>query len=195
MPPIILGSQSPRRKEILSFFNISFKQHSSNFDEEAVPFTGDPSEYVTILSKSKASILSSIYPEAVILTADTVVYQDNKIYGKPKDTIDAFRILSELSGRWHSVYTGLTVTQGKMQYHKVEETAVLFNDLTIDQIESYIERCHLLDKAGSYGIQTGAGLPVKKIHGCYYNVMGLPINALRELFFEVGIDLWQYIKE
>ena len=195
MLPLVLGSQSPRRKEILGFFDIPFEQISPNFDEEAIPFEGDPEVYVSILSKGKADSLSTVYPNATILTADTIVYREHKVYGKPKDKNDAIRIIGELSGQWHSVYTGLTLWKDNEFFHKVEKTNVLFNTLTLEQIHHYIERCHWADKAGGYGIQTGGGLPINKIDGCYYNVMGLPTNALRELFLKIGIDLWQHIKK
>lgn len=191
---LILGSQSPRRKEILEFFSLPFKQAVSHFDEEAVPFEGDPEEYVRVLSLGKARTLQPVYPEAIILTADTIVFREGEIFGKPKDRQDANRILSTLAGQWHAVYTGMTLLRGEELFHHVEKTEVLFNPLTEREIDYYLGSFSWSDKSGSYGIQAGGGLAVRKIHGCYYNVMGLPTNGLRELFLNVGIDLWHYVK-
>jgi septum formation protein len=191
---LVLGSQSPRRKEILSFFDIPFKVSSPTFDEDAVPFNGNPEKFVCFLSKGKADSLSSVYPDGVLLTADTIVYQNGKIFGKPQNEEEAKITLNELSGKWHSVFTGITLQRGNLQLHKAEETRVLFNSLTGEHIKNYLSRCHWNDKAGGYGIQTGGGLLINKIDGCFYNVMGLPINALRDLFFKFGVDLWKHIK-
>lgn len=190
----VLGSQSPRRKEILSIFNLPFEQVSPTFDEETIPFTGNPSEYVCKLSKGKADSLAPALPNATILTADTIVYFHEKIYGKPKNEKEAFQTLSELSGQWHSVFTGITVRTKNQEFHQAEETRVLFNVLTPDKISLYLSKFHWSDKAAGYVIQTGGGLLIRKINGCFYNVMGLPMNTVRELFLQIGIDLWNYIR-
>lgn len=191
---LILGSQSPRRLEILNYFNIPFKQVSPDFDEDAIPFKNNPEEYVKILSKGKADSLSHQYPSSIILTADTIVYRNGKIYGKPRDEQQAFEFLKELVGKWHSVFTGLTIlSQGK--YHQaVEETRVLFEPLTDEQIKAYHQALHFADKAGGYMIQGAGGVIVKRIEGCYYNVVGLPVNALYTLLKDTGIDLWGHLK-
>lgn len=194
MVQIILGSQSPRRKEILSYFALPFAQATPPFDEEAVPFEGNPIQYVKQLSKGKADALLPLYPDAIILTADTIVYRDGKIYGKPKDLQDAFQALTELSGQWHSVFTGVTVCRKNEEYHHCEETKVLFNALTPGEIRHYHQKLQWSDKAGSYAIQMAGGLIVKRIEGCYYNVMGLPINTVRLLLSRMGIELWDYLK-
>ena len=116
MMHIILGSQSPRRKEILSFFNIPFEQIPSGYDEEALIFNKDPVDYVKTLSKGKALDLHHKHPLSTILTADTIVYMDGKIYGKPRDKAEAMANLSELEGKWHSVYTALSLCSGHRQY-------------------------------------------------------------------------------
>lgn len=195
MPPLILGSQSPRRKEILSFFTIPFKQVSSSFDESSIPFNGEPKIYVSQLSKGKALSLETHFPGHIVLTADTIVYREGKLYGKPKDEAQAFEILSELVGHWHSVYTGITVIYDKKVYQGFEETKVLFNALTDEEIRHYHRQIRWEDKAGGYAIQMAGGLLVKRIDGCYYNVMGLPINTVRKLLLEVGVELWYHLKE
>lgn len=191
---IILGSQSPRRKEIFSSFNLPFTQASSNFDEDSIPFSGDPARFACELSKGKAYALQPLYPKAIILTADTIVYREGKIFGKPENEEIAFQTLSELEGRWHSVFTGVTLLHEKSEYHQSEETKILFNPLTSSQIKAYHRTTQWSDKAGGYGAQLGGGILIKRIEGCYYNVLGLPINAVRELLQKVGIDLWEYLK-
>lgn len=194
MTQLILGSKSPRRKEILNYFTVPFEQADPDFDEEAVPFTGDPAKYVQILSQGKAESLSKKYPEAILITADTVVYCEGKIYNKPQNKEEAFQAMSQLSGRWHSVFTAVTVRKGKTEHHAVEETRVLFHDLTPEQIRSYHHQLHCEDKAGGYAVQQAGAIVIKKIDGCFYNVMGLPINTLRILLEKFGIDLWNHLK-
>lgn len=194
MTRLILGSQSPRRKEILSFFSLPFQTATSNFDEDSVPFLGDPKNYVSVIAEGKAKVLAAEYPQSLILTADTTVYKDGKIYGKPASSEEAFTALSELAGQWHSVFTGMVLLQGNQLWNAVEETRVLFNPLTPEEIRHYHKTLHWSDKAGGYAIQMGGGLAVKKIDGCYYNVMGLPINSMRQLLLNANIDLWNYLK-
>lgn len=192
---LILGSQSPRRKEVLSFFDLPFTQINPDFDEEAVPFHNNPKEYVQILALGKAKSLTHRFPNHVILTADTIVYKQGKIFGKPSNYHEALKNLRELSGKWHSVYTGLTVANQGKYFQDYEETRVLFNSLTDEQLQTYLKTLSLTDKAGGYMIQGSGGLIVKKIEGCYYNVLGLPLNALSNVFRQANIDLWKYLKK
>lgn len=191
---LILGSQSPRRKEVMNFFNLPFKQTSPQFDEEAVPFQNNPKEYVQILALGKANSLAHQYPDDVILTADTIVYKQGVIFGKPKDTSEALKHLKELSGKWHSVYTGLAVYSNGRYFKEWEETRVQFNSLSEDQIKAYYQNLSLSDKAGGYMIQGQGGLIVKRIEGCYYNVLGLPLNGLYKVLKKTGINLWDHLK-
>lgn len=192
---LILGSQSPRRREILSFFNISFRQVSSNFDEESIPFKNNPEEYVKILAKEKGNVLSQSFSESLILTADTIVYKEGKIYGKPQDEQEAYDYLKNLSGQWHSVFTGVSGYFKGQIFQAVEETRVLFHSLSEEQIQLYHHVHTFADKAGGYMIQGSGGLIVKRIEGCYYNVVGLPLNALFLVLNQFGINLWQHFKE
>lgn len=191
---LILGSQSPRRKEILSHFNLPFEQVTSDFVEESVPFTGDPQAYAQAISDGKSEMLLPLFPDAIIVTADTVVYSRGKSYGKPRDEAESFSFLRELAGEWQSVYTAVTVRRNQQAYHGVEETRVLLNDMTDEQIRIYQERLHLYDKAAGYTIQLPGSLAVNRIEGCFFNVMGLPLNTLRTLLKHLGIDLWEYIQ-
>lgn len=186
---LILGSQSPRRKEILAFFSLPFQQVTPPFDEASVSFQGNPEEYVQSIAAGKAESLVERFPDSVILTADTMVFRAGKIYGKPQNQEDAHRILSELVGVWHTVYTGVAVQRGSRVFQAVETTHVLFNPLTQEQIRHYIAHTEWMDKAGGYAIQGKSGLIVRKIDGCYYNVMGLPINTMEKLLRHFGIEL------
>jgi len=190
---ILLGSQSPRRKEILGYFSLPFEQVASLFDEDTVSFTGDPHEYVCTLSRCKAETFAIDDPSAIIITADTTVYREGKIYGKPRSPEEGFKALSELQGRWHSVFTGVAVRQGERVFVEAEETKVEFNPLTPEQIHTYQDKLHCADKAGGYAIQQAGSLIVRRIEGCYYNVMGLPIHTLDELLQKVGIKLWDFL--
>src|SRR5437660_1726346 len=138
MAKLILGSQSPRRKEILSYFSIPFEQVTSPFDESTIAFHGNPTAYVSELSKGKAEALASRFQDEIILTADTVVYREGKVYNKPNTEEEAFQMLSELIGQWHTVFTGVTVMQNMIECTQVEATKVLFNPLTAPQIRHYL---------------------------------------------------------
>jgi septum formation protein len=192
---IILGSTSPRRKEILEYFSLPFRQVGSDFDEDSIAFNGNPRSYVEKLAQEKGNKLVEKHPESIIITADTTVYATGKIFGKPKDDQEAFEMLSILSGQWHSVFTAITVTTKDKTLSGSEETKVLCNVLTPKEISQAIRKHSLFNKAGAYAIQRSGGLIVQKIDGCYYNVVGFPINTLHTLLITFGIDLWDYIKE
>lgn len=190
----ILGSTSPRRKEILQFFNLPFLQMGSEFDETTVPFTGDPKQYTSFLSSKKALTLAVRFPEDLILTADTIVYFKNRVLNKPQDPQEAFEMLRALSDNWHQVFTSMSLYYKKNVYTDVNQTNVLFNPLSDEQIALYHRHDPCLDKAGGYAIQGSGGILISKIDGCYYNVMGLPINLMRQLLLHAGIDLWHHLK-
>ena len=179
---IILASKSPRRKQLLSLLNISFEICPSTIDEniEHLP----PRDFVEELSKQKAIDVSDIYDEGIIIGADTIVVLDDTILGKPKDEADAFNILHMLSGRSHSVYTGLCFVKKDKNTNDLavhcfsEETKVTFATLTDSEINAYIATGSPMDKAGAYGIQDDWGAVfVKRIDGDYYNVVGFPLHA------------------
>jgi septum formation protein len=191
---LILGSQSPRRKEILSFFAIPFVQIPSSFNEESIDFGGNPKQYGQELSIKKAQELAKTFPEDIILTADTIVYFEGNIYNKPKDEVEAHAMLKKLSGHWHQVFTAVTILKPRNLFSGIEETKILFHPLTDEQIHLYHQSCAFLDKAGAYAIQQAGSIPIARIDGCYYNVMGLPINTTKDLLLKAGIDLWKHLK-
>lgn len=188
---IILGSTSPRRAEILSFFTLAFEIKTPSFDEEAHPFQGDPIEYAMFLAKGKADSLKN--EQKVVITADTVVYHDGKIFGKPLSLEENFNTIKALNGKQHSVFTAVTGQLGNRQISDIEESKVLFHSLSDEQIWQYCRGVGTLDKAGGYAIQGKGALIVKAIEGCYYNVMGLPLNALQRVLKQFNIDLWSYL--
>ena len=177
---IILASASERRQELLGRLVDDFKIEVSKFDEDTVPFEGDIDKYVKAVALGKAlEVESRINEEAIIISADTVVVQNDNILGKPKDKQDAFKMLKSLQGKSHFVYSGIVVINTKTN------TKVTFSEISDEEILEYIETKEPLDKAGSYGIQGRGGVFVKGIEGCYYNVVGLPLNKLKSMLDEV----------
>jgi septum formation protein len=192
--PLILGSQSPRREEILRFFSIPFKQVSSPFDERTIHFEGDPKKYVETLAIKKGESLSPLYPDDPIIAADTIVFHNKTLYNKPLDRQEATKFLKTLQGSWHSVFTSVALFyQGKKEV-LTEETRLLFRPLSSLQIDAYLSHINFLDKAGGYALQQGGGILVEKIEGSHYNVMGLPLAPLETLLSLAGIDLWSHLK-
>ena len=185
---IILASASERRQELLSRIIKNFIIKVSDFDEEQVKLKSSVSQYVEDIAYGKAKdIESKVDEDAIIIAADTIVTIDEKILGKPKDKDDAFNTLKMLSGRWHTVYTSIVLinTSNKKVIKNTLPTEVKFSDLTEDEIIKYINTNEPLDKAGSYGIQGKGGVFVEEIRGCYYNVVGLSLNKLRQMLKEI----------
>lgn len=180
---MILASQSPRRRELLSLITADFKVIPAK-GEEILPEGIAPSEAVILLSRQKAAEIYKEYKNETIIASDTVVAIDGKILGKPADEADAAAMLRLLSGRTHSVFTGVCIISpdgGESCF--AEETTVEFWQLSEQQIADYVKSGEPMDKAGAYGIQGAGALLVKRINGDYYNVMGLPVGRLyRELF-------------
>src|SRR5690606_16839704 len=175
---LILGSQSPRRKELLESAGLIFNTVKPLFDEDSLPYEGDPSEYVKELAKAKAHSLVSTYPKDVILTADTIVVVDHEILGKPKDEEDAFRMLSLLNDKMHTVYTAVCIKYMDKEEVFLEEADVEFNKMSELDIRSYIQTGESLDKAGAYAIQGIGSKFIKHYEGDFHTIMGLPLKAL-----------------
>ena len=173
---IILASASPRRKELMGHFPFPFTVRVSQADEK-MDSGKLPQDEVARISCNKAMAVDR-HSDDIVIGADTIVVCDGVILGKPKNEADAFRMLSMLSGRAHQVMTGVTVLQGKRSHSFTEITDVYFRPLSEMEILSYIHSGDPMDKAGSYGIQSGASLFVEKIVGDYYNVVGLPVCHL-----------------
>lgn len=174
---IILASKSPRRKELLSLITEDFIIKTADVDE-TLPKGIKPDKAVEYLSKIKAEPFDN--GTDTVIGADTVVAIDGRILGKPKNRDDAFNMLKMLSGRAHSVFTGVTVIRPDQSITFSVETKVKFFDLTDEEINRYINTDEPYDKAGAYAIQGKGSLFVEKIDGDYFNVVGLPISTLNK---------------
>ena len=186
----ILASGSPRRRELLEMLGVpDLTIRPATGPERATPGAG-PEQTVRELSLHKAQeVAQTCAPEDIIIAADTIVYLDGAILGKPKDHDDAVRMLTALSGREHIVYTGVAVLRGGELRQAAERTAVRFRTLTPAEIERYIATGEPMDKAGAYGIQGRGALLVAHLDGDYFNVMGLPLCRLGQLLNELGVEL------
>jgi septum formation protein len=189
MTKIILASSSPRRKELLSLAGIEYDVMSTDVDE-SVRQGITPHEAVSSLSLRKAEKISGTFPERIVLAADTLVAIDGIILGKPCDQNQAYNMLKQLSGKTHSVLTGVTIAKGDKIINFVEETSVSFYDLSDEEINQYVQSGEPMDKAGSYAIQGKGCVFVKAIEGDYFNVVGLPIARTVRLLREFK-DEWQ----
>lgn len=192
---LILASTSPRRREILDFFSVPYIQASPDFDEDSLPFQNDPAAFVKKLSLGKALSLTKTYPDSIILAADTLVYFEGEVLGKPKSLEHAVETLMRLQGNWHEVYSGITVVNPNHQVSDVEVSRILFKDCTESEIRKYVEGIHTLDKAGAYAIQGAGNIMIERLEGCFYNTCGLPINALERSLKILGLSLWNFLKK
>lgn len=188
MKNIVLASASPRRREILENIGLDFKVCVCDADEDQVDKSIPVNLYVQELAllKAGAAAKMELGNDAIVISADTVVYADGEIMGKPKDKEDAKRMLRLLSGKSHSVFTGICVTRRKDMFSvcKSVETRVIFKELSDELIERYVETGEPMDKAGAYGIQGKGCVLVEKIDGDYLNVVGLPVGKLCEVLRE-----------
>lgn len=178
MVKIILASQSPRRKQLLELAEIDFEVQVADIDE--TPPSGmlgsDVAEY---LACKKAAVIAEKNNDAIVIASDTIVLLGDQILGKPVDEADAITILKKLSGKIHSVISGVCIQQGKKVQSFSSVTEVHFKTLTDEQIDYYITNYKPYDKAGAYAIQEWIGvIGIEKINGDYYNVMGLPVNQV-----------------
>ncbi|MEK7263180.1 MAG: Maf family protein [Bacteroidota bacterium] len=178
--PLILASQSPRRKQLLEQLGLNFDVIESNVHEI---WNNNLSEIenVRVISLHKAESVARQFFDAIIISADTVVSADGKIFGKPTSSSDAIEMLQELSGKTHTVHTGYTILHASKQMlvNEVESTFVTFRNLEMQEITDYVESGAPMDKAGAYGIQEDFGAVfVERINGDYYNVVGLPLHKL-----------------
>ena len=192
MPRLILASQSPRRRALLEQIGVpQFDILVPDVDESYDP-TLTPQEIVCSIcrKKAEAALVLAADPDAIVITADTMVFLDGMRLGKPTDEANATQMLRSLSGRTHTVCTGVSVARGERIETQAETTAVTFRTLTDAEISAYIASGDPMDKAGSYGIQGKPALFVSGIEGDYFNVMGLPLHRLGQMLKLFGIDLF-----
>jgi len=179
---VVLASASPRRISLLRQTGLNFKIQPSSVDESSISYK-TPRELALKTAYAKALDVAEDYPSALIIAADTVVSLEDKVYGKPTDNKNAREILRKLSGKTHSVITGIAVKEGGKSTAALDavETKVKIKKLTEKEIADYVATGEPLDKAGAYAIQEKGGRFVEAIEGCYFNVVGLPLPRLIEM--------------
>lgn len=188
----ILASASPRRKELLSIYIKDFKIIPANIDE-IIPENIILEDAPLYIAKAKAAaVFDNLAENDIVITADTIVLLDNKVYGKPKNKLDAFNMIKALSGKTHKVITGVCCFS-KDKYINIEFsdiTNVSFININDDTIEKYLNNAEYMDKAGAYAVQGLASMFVEKIDGSYDNVVGLPMGRLARNLIKYKINLF-----
>jgi len=180
LPPLILASASPRRAELLRQLNLDFQIVPSDateiFDEQLSPW-----ELCQLNAHRKARAVAKKHPDALVLGADTLVFLDDEIMGKPLNLADAKRMLARLQGHTHQVVTGISLIRLRAHHERTfaASTDVTFRPLTTGQIRDYLAKVNPLDKAGAYAIQEHGEMIVAEIFGSYSNVVGLPVEQLK----------------
>lgn len=179
---VILASASPRRKELMKEITSDFTIITSDIDEDK-SYSLPPLEAVLDIAKRKGLKVQERHPQDLIISADTIVVLNNKIIGKPKDTKDAIKILKELSGKTHEVITAFCMFKGDKFIERYVVSKVEFNNLSDKLIQAYVATGSPLDKAGAYGVQDNDSFPiVKKVTGSMSNVIGFPVDEIKEEF-------------
>lgn len=181
---VILASNSPRRKELLAGLGVDYEVRTLPDVDESYPETLQGADIPLYIAKEKAdAYVAMMQPGELMITADTIVWLDGKVLGKPRDREDALQMLRTMSGRTHEVFTGVCITTTDWQRSFTAQTEVRFATLSEEEIAYYVDNFQPMDKAGAYGVQEWIGfIGVENILGSYYNIMGLPVQKLyREL--------------
>ena len=181
---VILASGSPRRRELMAGLGVNYEVRILPDVDESYPDTLHGEEIPLYIAKEKAdAYIPMMQPDELIITADTIVWLDGKVLGKPRDREDALQMLRTMSGCTHEVFTGVCITTTDWQRSFTAQTEVRFATLSEDEIIYYVDNFKPMDKAGAYGVQEWIGfIGVENISGSYYNIMGLPVQKLyREL--------------
>ena len=188
---IVLASSSPRRQQMLKLIDVPFEIVVSRYEENNA-MKSIPSKIVMTHAKGKVEDVISKVKSGVIIGADTLVYKDKVIYGKPENMDDAHRMLKNLQGESHYVYTALALYDTDKKRWEIDylRTKVSMRSLTKKEISRYFELINPLDKAGSYAIQEAGSIIIDKIEGCYYNVLGFPMAKLDEMMRRMGYSLF-----
>lgn len=182
---ILLASQSPRRKELLSSLGFDFKVVKIDC-EEILPENIEIGEAAAYLSELKAEAFRKLEVDEVLITADTVVAIDNQILGKPKDEEDAKNMLQQLSGKTHQVFTGISIKTLDKTMTETDVADVEFDEISDEEIDFYVKNYKPFDKAGSYGIQEWLGMAkIKKMTGSFYTIMGLPTHLVYKILNKI----------
>ena len=177
---VILASNSPRRKDLLAGLGVDYEVRTLPDVDETYPDTLKGADIPLFIAKEKANAyLNMMKPGELMITADTIVWLDEKVLGKPKDREDAMCMLRTMSGRTHEVFTGVCLTTTEWQHSFTAQTEVRFAELSEEEITYYVDTYKPMDKAGAYGVQEWIGfIGVENISGSYYNIMGLPVQRL-----------------
>ncbi len=186
---IILGSQSPRRRELLEKLDLPFTILTADIDETVRPELTPAQAVADISARKAAAILRQASEDDLVITADTIVVLDGQIMGKPHSPEEAEQMLSSLSGRTHQVYTAVTLHSHARQKTEVVCTQVTFRPLDPTEIRAYIASGEPMDKAGAYGIQGRGAVLVSHLEGDYFNVMGLPLCTLCRMLRSFGVKV------
>ena len=186
---IILGSQSPRRRELLEKLDLPFTILTADIDETVRPELTPAQAVADISARKAAAILRQASEDDLVITADTIVVLDGQIMGKPHSPEEAEQMLSSLSGRTHQVYTAVTLPSHARQKTEVACTQVTFRPLDPKEIRAYIASGEPMDKAGAYGIQGRGAVLVSHLEGDYFNVMGLPLCTLCRMLRSFGVKV------
>lgn len=191
MAKLVLASGSPRRQELLRRMGIQDFDVRLPDTEENFPQGLSPREVVCYISREKSDAAAALCTDdEIVITADTMVFLDDRRLGKPKDAADALAMLTALQGRRHTVCTGVTVRQGSRILTEAESTEVCFRPATEEELRAYIATGEPMDKAGAYGIQGLGALLVEGIQGDFFNVMGLPILRLSRMLSTFGVTFF-----
>ena len=184
---LVLASGSPRRRELLNVLGVPFTVMPASIEETPAPGES-PEDYVVRVARDKGIEVTSRVSQSVVLSADTVVTIGGEILGKPNDAEDAVRMLTQLSGRRHSVYTAIClIDQCRDQtLEGLEKTEVWFDEMSESQIRDYVRRENVMDKAGAYAIQGYASVYIPKIEGNYFNVVGLPLPLVHKFLCRIS---------
>ena len=186
-PHVILASQSPRRRELLTLVGIPHEVRPADIDESYG--AGElPRAHCERLAREKAAVVARSEPDAVVIGSDTIVVIDDDVLGKPRDEREAAAMLVRLSGRTHTVMTAVAVMWRGVERSAVEEVRVTFHALTSAEIDAYIATREPMDKAGSYGIQGFGATIVARVDGDYFAVMGLPLQRMVRLMADLGLS-------
>lgn len=186
---IVLASSSPRRRELMALSGIPFEAFAADADEDC---QGPPQERVMTIAQRKALAAALHFPDRLILAADTLVYADGQVLGKPSSAGEARRMLKLLSGRAHQVYTGVCLMPGsaKQADTRFDQTDVIFSALLDEDIEGYVLSGEPMDKAGAYALQGMGGMFVEGIRGSYSNVIGLPMALVKKMLLDNGFKIF-----
>ena len=186
---LILASASPRRRKLLTQLGLDFEVVTSDFEEDNSQDIS-PIELVLRQAREKSlAVAAKTESHDIIIGADTIVVVDGEVYGKPHDTNDAVRMLTNLSGREHHVITGIAVVRNGQVWTDHAVTAVYMAKLSDGEIQRYVATGEAMDKAGAYAIQGIGSILIERIAGCYFNVVGLPLHILSKLLHKAGVDL------